>query len=429
LNGTSKNSDPSGEARESAEYNLAIQHHQNFELDRAKRLYKKVLTKWPEFPDAHFNMAALQRTVGEFDDALGTYERLIALVPNHARAHRGLALLKKFTPNDPQIVEMEKFHALSETTTDRKVFAFALAKAFDDIAQYEKAFTYLLEANRLHRRSIDFSLESKAKYFNQLRQCFDLSFVEHFTEHRMSESGLILIVGMPRSGTTLVNAILSSHSKVYDAGETIHLAKLFEGLVTASGELSRSAFLKLHRDEYVKRMRDYIEKIFENAGDADYVVDKLPHNFEFLGLVLTFLPNTKVIHCMRQPLDNCLSIFQQFFGAPIKYAYDLGEVSQFYCLYRELMEHWRAVFGDRILDMQYENVVCDNGSSVRQLLAYCGLSFEKACLSHHKNIGAVNTASSVQVRERINDRSIDKWKRYENYLGSLMNVLRRNGAL
>ena len=230
---------------------------------------------------------------------------------------------------------------------------------------------------------------------------------------------------MPRSGTTLVEQILASHPKVHRAGELNYLHRVVTSRFTKIDDARFAESLnQASTGDFSGAGGEYIRMIRERADSAGFITDKMPLNFHLIGMIKLMLPNAKIIHCCRDPLDTCLSIFKNYFSFDGHYyAYDLDEIGRYYNLYRDLMRHWRHVLPGFIYDIQYENLVAEQEKQSRALLAYCGLEWDDACLEFHKTDRPVQTASSAQVRRPIYKDSVQSWKRYENQLAPLRDVL------
>ncbi len=229
---------------------------------------------------------------------------------------------------------------------------------------------------------------------------------------------------MPRSGTTLVEQILASHPDVYGGGELGDLKRIITSYFGMEDDTGFADKIRQTESEYFIGAGDeYVTSVRNHFNTDKFITDKMPGNFKFIGMIRLMLPNAKVIHCRRDPLDTCLSIFKNYFSKSHYYAYDLTELGKYYNLYRDLMKHWHSVLPDFIYDIQYEDVVADQEKQSRALLEHCGLEWDDACLEFHRTDRPVMTASASQVRRPIYKDSVQSWKRYENWLAPLLDVL------
>jgi len=301
---------------------------------------------------------------------------------------------------------------------------FGLAKAHEDLGHYEKSFAYLLEANTLKRRSFKFDMEDAERRFRHLTELFEPSLYARLQGSGSPDQTPIFIVGMPRSGTTLVEQILSSHPQVQGAGELPWLKEIIEN---AFGAIDDDAFYDRVREADIETFSrigaGYAGRLRERSDGAAFVTDKMPFNFQFVGMINLVLPKAKIVHCRRDPLDTCLSIFKNYFSEGNHFAYDMGELGRFYNLYRGVMAHWETVLPGRVFDIGYEDLVSDQETGSRALLEYCGLEWDDACLAFHKTDRTVVTNSSAQVRKPIYRDSVRSWKRYEDQLAPLIEAL------
>ena len=395
-------------------------------LDEAFASYHKALAIKPDYAEAHNNIGTALQELGRSDEAAASYHKALAIRPDYVEAHRHLARVRTFSEYDDDIKAMEDTYAMPGLSDEKRMhLAFALGKSFEDLRQYEKAFGFFLTGNAIKRAIYEFSIESVEKNFEHLKKLFTKNL---FSKHRgagWSDETPIFVLGMPRSGTTLVEQILASHPNVHGAGELDYLNRI----VTAYfGKIDAARFTENINQasigDFSSAGGEYIGMIRERADTAGFITDKMPTNFMLIGMIKLMLPNAKIIHCCRDPLDTCLSIFKNLFTAnDYYYSYDLGLLGRYYNLYRDLMAHWDNVLPDFIYTIHYEDVVAEQEKQSRALLAYCGLEWDDACLEFHRTDRPVQTLSAAQVRRPIYKDSIQSWKRYENQLAPLLEVL------
>ena len=393
-------------------------------LDAARSSFERALKLDPDCVATRMQVAQFYSMIGDRDLAAKHYEEVISRHPLRGDAHYGIAHLQKFTGPSDDIGRMEEaFSAVEISEEDRILTGFALGKVFDDLNDYGKAFEFFLEANRLQRKTIRYSNDEQKKIFDRHKKALGRSLVEHCRSHSIPDDTLILILGMPRSGTSLVEQILASHPAVYGAGEVEYSRHIAEQVRMLTGR----PFPQNIESVSPERLRDfaisYIDKIKAHAGTAARVCDKLPHNFLRIGLFVALMPNAKIVLCNRDPLDNCLSIYQHNFSSDHGYACDLAILGRYYRLYENLMSFWEEQFPGHVYRIEYEDLVHSTESQVRKLLEYCGLSFHEACLSFHDNSRTVRTPSASQVRQAIYTDAVGRARNYEPYLKPLIQAL------
>lgn len=316
---------------------------------------------------------------------------------------------------------------LDEISSESAVLLeFALGKAFQDVGDYDRAFQHLHGGNARKRETFRYDIERVEQTFRLVAESFDADFVNNMSGGGVSSDLPILIIGMPRSGTTLTEQVLASHPAVCGAGE-------LKDLAVASGCLDDPDSPPITADKIPTVLskdlcgeigREYVELLHRRDPSAARVTDKMPFNFIRLGLVHLALPNCRIIHCVRDPVDTCLSCYQQLFKSGNRFAYDLSELGRYHVAYQKLMDHWRSVLpAGRIFEIRYEELVADFEQNARRLVDHCGLEWNDACLSFHKAERQVRTASVAQVRQPIYKSSVAKWRRYEKHLGPLLDAL------
>jgi len=409
-----------------AHFNLGIIFQSLGKQDEAIASYRRALTSKPDFAKAHHNLGVVFSESGRIDEAITCYKKALSLKPHYAETYKNLSAIVKYTEVDDLVYAMQDLYNKKGDIpdTDRIDLGFALGKVFEDLRDYDKAFDFLLEANLLKRRSYEYSIQNDRDLFAGIKKIFSPDFFASHNGSGNQDKTPIFIVGMPRSGTTLVEQILASHSLVYGAGELAVLINLTDAV--CRGEAATDfpeCMLPLGMDAFEKIGSAYIEKIREYANEAEYITDKMPDNFLRVGLIRIILPNAKVIHCMRNPMDTCYSIFKNDFKGLFEYAYDMVELGRYYNLYRDLMAHWEKVLPGFMYTLKYEEIVSDQQNQTKNLLDFCGLPWDEACLAFHKTVRRVGTSSLAQVRQPIYKDSVELWKRYEKQLEPLRKAI------
>jgi len=400
--------------------------------DGARQAYKYALNIDPNFIPALTNLALLEGQSGAHDLALTLYYKILLLHPTDGEIYSDLSRFKKFKPDDSDISKMEKLMGSSIISSrDRMYLGYALAKAYEDIGQLDKSFEKLNTASALKRASVRFDVLDVKNYVDAIIASFKADVFER-PEKKSVHQKPVFIVGMPRSGTTLVEQIIASHSRVIGGGEL----SFFQDVITGQGSSNVSiSSLSLNNEGYpvgavslsdydlVKIGQTYLDMASKRLNITDAFTDKMPRNFFFVGLIKRALPNAKIIHCKRSPLDTCLSCYSIHFPYGQEFSNDLAELGQYYREYDRLMTHWNNVLGDEILDVSYEDLVSNPKLGTEKLLAFCDLPWEDDCLEFHKTERQVTTASAAQVRQPIYKTAVKRWQRYEGYLQPLIDAL------
>ena len=379
----------------------------------------------PNYKEAHQQLGAIFRVQGKLEEAISCIEFALKIDPNYTEAHNTLSFLKKFTEHDNQIRTMTALFKQKNIPDHQKAqLGFALGKAFEEIKNYDDSFYYMSEGNRLKRQSFEYTSKKSKDLFQGLIEAYSPSFFSSHQDIGCIDETPIFIIGMPRSGTSLVEQILSSHPQVHGAGELKDLSNLSkERCSNLSSNSLPYGISNFDNDDFSSLGKNYIKALREHSDTAKYITDKMPHNFLYTGVIKVVFPNAKIIHCIRDPMDNCLSIYKNSFGDLHEYAYDLTELGEYYRLYNELMNHMRNVLPGFIYDISYEKLVADQEKQSRDLLAHCKLPWDEACLSFHKTKRAVSTLSAAQVRKAIYTDSVALWKNYEKQLEPLRKVI------
>jgi tetratricopeptide (TPR) repeat protein len=367
--------------------------------------------------------------LGRLNEAQDSLSRALELAPMNART---LATALSFIPykqSDHRFAQLEAVHAGREKlpVIERVRFEFAMGKAMEGIGQYDRAFDAYDEANRLYRDIHPYDEAADVRSLQRTRDLFTPELLALDAAPAPAGAGEprqrvpIFIVGMLRSGTTLVEQMLASHPAIFGAGE-----------LTILGEIAKKADLLLHERTSGESLRqalrklgdEYLDQLWRHAPAAGYITDKLPGNYRHLGLIHLMLPDAKIIHCLREPMDSCFSCFSLHFKVGHYYSYDQATLGRQYLRYQQLMQHWRQVLPPgRVLDVCYEHVVADAEREARRLLDHLDLAWDPACLRFYETARAVRTASVAQVRKPIYASSVARWKHFEENLGVLLELV------
>jgi len=368
--------------------------------------------------EAELVLGHLLIEAGRFEEAGAAFERSIDLAPWQATAHLGLVTSKKITRDDQPIVDriVKRLEDDDLAERQRMMLHFAAGKALDDLCEYGAAIEHFDAANRTRQKIAPFDRSEFARGVDALVARFTRDF---FAENAALGSGdetPILVLGMPRSGTTLIERIISSHPYVGGGGERSFWNENAPGWVSAS-TVKLAARAERLRGSYLRLLRGI-------APDALRVTDKMPFNFLWVGLVHALLPKARIVHCRRNPVDTCLSIYSTYFAEHWGFASDRGDLAAYYRQYVRLTDHWRTVLpADRMIDVDYELAIAAPEETARRLIAFCGLEWDPACLRPERNTDAVQTASRWQARQPIYRTSVERWRNYEPWLGELGTLL------
>lgn len=388
--------------------------------DEAQQVFGKLLTIDAGNAMAHFGMGNVLAQRGKPAKARAAFERAVTLTPKRATYHRALAEIARFAEDDPRLPALEAL-ARGDLPDDQKIeIHFALAKAYDDLHRWEAAARHLRDGNALRRKRISYDEAATAEFFRAVPAAFAPALTQPGKGHPSTLP--IFVVGMPRSGTTLIEQILASDPNVFGAGELT----LVQDLITdgGAGRHYPNGVAKLSENALRRFGRDYVKKLQALAPDARHIVDKLPGNFLHIGLIHLALPHAKIIHVRRKPMDTCFSCYSKLFLNGLNYTYDLAELGRYYRMYEALMAHWRAALPEgAMLEVQYETLVADFARETRRIVEYCGLEWNERFLAFHQTQRAVRTHSQSQVRQPLFTSSIGRWKPYEEWLRPLRDAL------
>ena len=389
-------------------------------LDDATKSYEKAIKLKPDFAQAHNNIGILFQKLGKVDSAQLSYEMAITHEPTNASAHYNLSVIKKYSANDPQINQMQLLLSSDRINqSDRTYLNFSLAKVNEDLGKEDDFISYLNEGNRLRKEELNYFSENSDNDNIIIKNLFNSrsTLIKNIPDES-STIKPIFIIGMPRSGTTLVEQIISSHNEVYGSGELKTLNSIIIKLIQDNSsfekiELSKKNILSI-RHQYFDSLRSF--NVSENI-----FTDKWPLNFRNVGFILSAFPDAKIIHLKRDAKATCWSIYKHYFSDNGNgWAYNLDDIVKFYKSYSDLMDYWHNLNPTKIYDICYEDLTNNQEEETRKLLKYCELDWDENCLNFHTNTRAVKTASAVQIRKPMYQGSSDEWKKYESYLQSLV---------
>ncbi|WP_237057984.1 tetratricopeptide repeat-containing sulfotransferase family protein [Microbulbifer sediminum] len=407
----------------------------------ALRAFECALAKDKENPELLFNAAAAHRSMGNLKAAEKLYDQVIKRAPDSYPAYWLRSSLRKQTPGNNHIAALQRELAKDSTSVEgRTHLNFALAKEQEDLGNYNESFAALSSGARLRKSESQYNVEGDIQAIDTIRRSYSAELLSQAPgEENRAGEGIIFILGMPRTGSTLVDRILSSDGAVDSAGEPDTFAQLFyrdamqaAGIRILNAETQLKAIEKSTEIDFAKLGINYQEMLSRRAKHkkSQYIIDKNPSNFLYLGAIKLALPGAKIIHIQRNPMDTCYAIFKTLFKSAHPYSYDLADLAEYYSAYDSLMKHWRSTIGNGFLEVRYEDLVQAPEATSRVLMEYCGLEWRESCLQFHSNKEkGTATASAAQVRRPIYADSVQLWERYASQLEPLKVILERKGLL
>lgn len=397
-------------------------------LDEAEDSFRQALQIRQDHAEAHNNMGEILLALGRLAEAEVSFRQALRIRQDYIKVRLNLVSVRKVEAGDDNLAALIaaddalRNGEISLSGEDAVCLHFALGKCYDDIGDYEKAFPHFLEGNKLKRTTLVYNPEHAARYFAEIMQNFDRGVLDRLGGDGDLSHLPIFILGMPRSGTTLTEQIIASHPSVYGAGEFADLGAIMRHEIHGAAFPANTC--QLDQGRLAEWGRKYVAGLQRRAPEARRITDKMPANFLALGLIHLMLPNAKIIHVNRNPVDTCLSCFTTLFKQGQEHTYDLAELGSYYSGYARLMDHWREVLPDgAFLDVNYEDIVEDMEGQARRLTEYCGLEWDDACINFHKNKRAVSTASMAQVRQPVYRSSVERWRSYQKFLEPLLGTL------
>ncbi len=391
--------------------------------------YRKVLELEPAHAACWHNMGFALQELGESDAALEAYQRALEVQADYPAAHLHISMI---SPASTQTSAIQRQLGQPGTSAnDRAQYHFALANFYHAQQEPEQAFSHYQQANRAKRETFRYRASDFSRHVDRLIQVYSSSLFDSFREHANESTRPVFILGLPRSGSTLIEQIISCHESVAGAGELPFMENI-EQDIRSEGEDEFSYpdnIVDIEPRKLRQHAQYYLDGLKSRGANSDFVSDKDPGNFHRLGLVRLMFPNAAIIHCERNPLDTCLSIYTNYFAHGNIYSFDLEELGQYYVDYHRLMTYWNQLFAGQILNTSYEDLVNNQEQTSRLIIEHLGLDWDPSCLDFHLNQRAVRTASSVQVRMPMYSNSIERWRSYEKQLQPLSRILANAGII
>ncbi len=379
--------------------------------NQAQASYNQALALKPGYTQVHYNLGVALQEQGRLNEAEASYNQVIALQSDFAEAYRHLAQIKQFDSQDERFLKMlELYRDESMSDEQRCHINFGLAAVYENLEDFERAFTHYAEGNELRKKLLGYDAHQDVKLFGQIKANYPLIQRASFEPEKLSEEPTpIFIVGMPRSGTTLVEQIISSHPLVTGAGELPHVSSLGSSIATGASDVTPDS-LQTFRVSYLDKLKDHSE------GNR-WVTDKLPHNFRYLGLLAKAFPEAKFIHVERRPEATCWGNFKTYFSDNhLGYAWAIEDIVAYYKLYQNLMGFWGDELDHKVYNLDYEPLTDNQESETRKLIDFIGLDWDENCLYPEGNRRSVSTSSNLQVRKKVYRGSSDQWRPYEPFL-------------
>ena len=403
--------------------NLGSSFQKINQFEKAKIQFEKAISIDPNYAQAYENLGIICEIINQPDEALSNFKKAITIDPNLTNSYRNLSKLISFKEKDPFIAQMQSLHSKEDLNILDKInLSFALAKVYEDLENQDKFFKFLNEGNELRKKSLNYSFEQSKNFHSTLIRLFKSNKAKvSKSQIKSSKIQPIFIVGMPRSGTSLVEQIISSHHSVYGAGELLNLRKIVDPIL--ENNLNRDQSILLTKDLFLIR-EQYLDSLSNMGTKERIITDKMPVNFRLIGFILSAIPEAKIIHVKRDARATCWSNYKHFFSSGNGFSFSQEDLVQFYSLYNEIMNFWHDLFPNKIYDFSYEELINNQERETKKLLEYCDLDWDANCLDYHKNTRGVFTASSSQVRKKIYQGSSEAWKKYESYLKPLIDGLK-----
>ena len=391
-------------------------------FEAAERCARRAAELDPKQPAIRYNFASSLIATGKLEESEREFNRLIAQTPHDYDTYYNRATLRKQTADDNHIAEIERMLKAPKRTRMGEVqLNYALALELENLGQYEESFAALKRGAQARRAMMAYRVEGDVATMARIAEVFDAAFFAQEREQDEAQ-GPVFILGLPRSGTTLVDRILSAHPQIESLGELndwpLALTGLTRGSRSKSDLVARSAALDMR-----KLAADYLLRVRQRRADLPFFIDKTPANFIYIGLIAAALPNARIIHLNRDPMDNALGMYKALFRMGYPFSYDFADLAEYMLAKDRLMQHWRDVLPGRILDVKYEGIITDQEGQTRRLLDHVGVGWDPACLDFHTNASPTATASAAQVRQPLYSGAVGRWRRYQRELAPLAAML------
>lgn len=404
-----------------AEYGTVLTKLANYKEGRDA--YLKALEFKPDSPRVHLSLGHVYKTMGEIDNSVNSYKNTIIQNNHSGEAYWSLANLKTYSFSENEINKMEETLKEDMSDIERSQMHFALGKAYEVKKDFDNSFKNYYEGNKVKKGLIKYSSDDTTENTKRILNFFNQENIQNLSKSSSNNKDPIFVLGMPRSGSTLVDQIISSHSKVDGTQELPNIIKIAAELNNDSQNTYPEVLKELDNTKLSDLGKNYITETAWARENAPFFVDKMPNNFIHIGLIKTILPNAKIIDTRRDPMDTCFSCFKQFFARGQLFTYSLEDLGKYYTDYIRAMNHWHNIYGKDIFTVHYDNVVNETEETIRELIDYCNLPFEQECLEFYKSSRPVKTPSAEQVRQPIYKSGLNYWKNYDKHLLPLKKII------
>jgi len=404
-----------------AEYGTVLTKLANYE--ESKDAYLKALNFKSDSPRVHLSLGHVYKTMGEIENSIDSYKNSIIQNKLSGEAYWSLANLKTYSFSENEIKVMEETLKEDMSDIERSQIHFALGKAYEVKKDFDNSFNNYFKGNEVKKGLIKYSSDDTTDNTKRILDFFNLETIRDLSKSSTVDHDPIFILGMPRSGSTLVDQIISSHSKVDGTQELPNIIKIASELNSNNQNTYPEILKELDESKLSEMGNNYLSETTWARKDAPFFIDKMPNNFIHIGLIKTILPNAKIIDTRRDPMDTCFSCYKQFFARGQLFTYSLEDLGNYYTDYIKAMNHWHSVYGKDIFTVHYDNVINKTEETIRELIDYCNLSFEKECLEFYKSSRPVKTPSAEQVRQPIYKSGLNYWKNYEKHLVPLKKII------
>ena len=404
-----------------AEYGTVLTKLANYE--ESKNAYLKALNFKSDSPRVHLSLGHVYKTMGEIENSIDSYKNSIIQNKLSGEAYWSLANLKTYSFSENEIKVMEETLKADMSDIERSQIHFALGKAYEVKKDFDNSFNNYFKGNEVKKGLIKYSSDDTTDNTKRILDFFNLETIRDFSKSSTVDQDPIFILGMPRSGSTLVDQIISSHSKVDGTQELPNIIKIASELNSNNQNTYPEILKELDESKLSEMGNNYLSETTWARKNAPFFIDKMPNNFIHIGLIKTILPNAKIIDTRRDPMDTCFSCYKQFFARGQLFTYSLEDLGNYYTDYIKAMNHWHNVYGKDIFTVHYDNVINKTEETIRELIDYCNLPFEKECLEFYKSSRPVKTPSAEQVRQPIYKSGLNYWKNYEKHLVPLKKII------
>ena len=441
--------------------NLGLTYHNMYDLKNAQHYYERAIEINPKFTHPISNLGNVKKELNNYEEAIKCYklalsidnklyivihnlglayqalgrfeeskkyfESVLKINTKFTRADRSLSMSLKYDINNPHLKIMEnKIKDQSLNDFQKIELHFGLGKAYEDIKNYKKSFENYKLGNKIKRDTTKYQINDDVKLFENIKNSFSSIDFQNLENVGNKSDKMIFILGMPRSGTTLVEQIIANHKNVYGAGELRDLTQIIKENFLVNDKIKFPEKFNIKDQNFFSNMgTKYLENLDRYNTNKNYITDKAPLNFKWIGLIKLILPKSKIIHCTRDPKDTCLSLFKNFFEGELNFSYNLEEAAKYCKLYQNLMEFWKQLLPDFIYDISYEKLVENQEFESRKLLNFCNLDWDKNCLTFYINKRGIVTASFAQARKPIYKNSVKSWQNYKNELLPMFKILEK----